>query len=77
MACQRRTPLRENLEKLPLEKPSLAAAMSRAVLLAVHQHDMATWLKTYNPDAYKRISEQHQGEKQLREWFQQLDTRTP
>ncbi len=39
----------------------------------VRLHDMACWLKSYNPRMYRRVIGKSRGERQLREWFEQLD----
>ena len=45
-----------------------------AVAERVRLHDMTCWLKTYNPRIYRRMVGRSHGERQLREWFEQLDT---
>ncbi len=42
----------------------------------VRNSDMLTWLRTYNPKLYRRFQDRAVSEKQLREWFDQLDTGT-
>ncbi len=42
----------------------------------VRHNEMLSWLRTYNPGVYKRFQDRALGERQLREWFRQLDTGT-
>jgi hypothetical protein len=52
-----------------MEPDAAAGAVER-----VRHNEMLAWLKTYNPGIYRRFQDRAMGERQLREWFRQLDS---